>query len=80
MFFTMLSTAFVSTAVIQSPFGFADFLEYAIFALLLAVGVVIARKTKSKAVKILGIVMAVTGGMCLGWLIGWQIIIRLFFI
>ena len=71
---------FVGTAVIQTAFTFYDFLEYAIFAVLLIAGVIIARKSENKFVRIIGIISAVIGGGCLVWLIGWQIIIRLFLI
>ena len=71
---------FTGVTVIQSAFTFYDFLEYAIFAFLLVMGIIVIRKSKNKAVKILGTVMAIAGGGCLLWLIGWQIIIRLFFI
>lgn len=76
MTFAVFDTAFVGATVVQHPFGFTDFLEYAIFALLLVLGVVISKKTDRKAVKILGVTMAVTGGIGLGW----QIVIRLFFV
>ena len=71
---------FVGTAVIQTAFTFYDFLEYVIFAVLLIAGVIIARKSKNKFVRIIGIILAVIGGGCLVWLIGWQIVIRLFLI
>ncbi len=71
---------FAGTTVIQSAFTFRDFSEYAIFAVLLVAGVIIARKGKNKFVKAMGIILAITGGGALLWLIGWQIVIRLFLI
>ena len=71
---------FIGVTAIESAFTFYDFLEYAIFAALLVAGIVIIKKSSSKTAKITGTIMAVTGGGCLAWLVGWQIIIRLFLI
>ena len=71
---------FIGVTAIESAFTFYDFLEYAIFAILLVSGIVIIKKSSSKITKITGTIMAVIGGGCLVWLIGWQIAIRLFLI
>ena len=71
---------FAGTTVIQTAVTFYDFLEYAIFAVLLIAGVIIARKSENKFVKTMGILLAIMGGGCIVWLIGWQIVIRLFLI
>ena len=71
---------FIGVTAVESAFTFYDFLEYAIFAALLAAGIVIVKKSSSETAKIIGTIVAVTGGGCLVWLVGWQIIIRLFLI
>lgn len=71
---------FIGVTAIESAFTFYDFLEYAIFAVILIAGIVIIKKSSSKTAKITGTIVAVTGGGCLAWLVGWQIIIRLFLI
>ena len=71
---------FIGVTAIESAFTFYDFLEYAIFAIMLVAGIVIIKKSSRITAKIIGTIVAVVGGGCLVWLLGWQIIIRLFLI
>lgn len=71
---------FVETTVIHSAARVYAFLEYAVFAVVLAAGVIVVRKSKNKFEKVMGIIFAAMGGVCLAWLIGWQIIIPLFWV
>lgn len=75
---SMSNAAFTGTVIFQTPFTFYDFLEYAIFAVMLVAGIMLFRKGRKKIVRLAGAVMAVIGGGCLCWLAGWQIYIKMF--
>ncbi len=74
MFFSLLNTAFVATAVVQTPFGFDDLLEYLICIALFLIGTKIIKRSTNKIIKAVGIIIASAGVFLLLWLLAWQII------
>ncbi len=74
MFFSLLNTAFTATAVVQTPFGFGDLLEYLICIALFLIGTKIIKGSTNKKIKAVGIIIASAGVFLLLWLLAWQII------
>lgn len=80
MFFSFFNNVFVSTAVVQTPFGFDDLLEYLICIALFLLGSNIIKRSANKKIKAVGIIIASAGMFLLLWLLAWQVIAHIIYL